>query len=1036
MFAARRTRRAPWLLVAALVVACTESPTTNEQQTGVPASLDIVAGNGQDGVVGTELTNPLVVRAEDSNGLPIVGQLVNFRVTTGGGSVFAGSGLTNALGIVQDRWTLGTSTADSQRVEARAIDPNTGARIVFATFKATPLPGPAQSLTKTGGDAQTGALGAALIDSLAVRVADSYGNPVPGATVTWAASAGSGAVSPATSQTNAQGIARTRWTLGSRFDTPHSVTATVGALAPASFSVTPTLPATASIIKVTGDGASATVGVAMAESLAVRVQLSGGQVVPGVQVSWSVSGGNGTVAPAASTTQGDGIARVRLTPGTTAGPNVVAASVTGVTPVQFTITGTAGPPASLAKVSGDGQQGTVAQALSQPLVIRVLDQHGNAVPNAAVTWTASAGTATPGGAATNTNGEATATWTLGQMAGPHTLTAAVAGVPAAQFTASARAGAVSALTVVGGSGQSATAGSTLPTPVQVHARDSFGNSVSDVAITFAASNGGSFSPATATTDAAGNASAQWTLGPTAGGQTATMSQGGVSTTTTATATSGTATVLAAVSGSGQAGIAGDPLPEPLVVRVTDANSNRVAGAVVTWSVGSSCGSVSAGSSVTDASGAAQTSWTLGSSGRACAGGVSAAVSGAASVLFTARFLGRTAERLDAGNFVEQVGTIDVPVTLVLTVTDASENPVPGVGVTWSRTEGNGTPASSSGVTDSFGRASVVFTPGTIAGNNRITAAVAGLGSAEYLVWTRALDAERTVIVSGDGQTGAPGQKLAQPIVVRVEDKYGNGVYDVPVLFQVRSGGGHIELRSVNTDQTGRASAVWALGTPGVQEATASAASGVTFMATSVEGAGDGLIIVAGNEQRFTVSSFQTSIFLAPVTVRVVSRVGEPVSGVPVTWRVQGRATTVTSDGTGLSTLSTGRIDLPALGPVSFTATLPNGTVTTGYAILVSDGSGRFAAPSHTGPTTARVGRRLAGRVVVSCADRQGAPVSCGVFTHNATFNGPGGQVIPAPGLFPPGRLEYFWIMPDTPGTYYFAASAGGISNQISANAVP
>ena len=59
------------------------------------------------------------------------GETTSFRVTAVGGSVFAGSSVTNASGISQERWTLGTSTSDSQRLEARAVDNTTGAPIVF-----------------------------------------------------------------------------------------------------------------------------------------------------------------------------------------------------------------------------------------------------------------------------------------------------------------------------------------------------------------------------------------------------------------------------------------------------------------------------------------------------------------------------------------------------------------------------------------------------------------------------------------------------------------------------------------------------------------------------------------------------------------------------------------------------------------------------------------------------------------------------------------------------------------------------------------
>ena len=73
--------RVPLLIGVVLFLSC-DSP-TEPDETHIPASLDIVAGNSQEGVVGTELANPLVVRVEDASGNPVAGQLVNFRVTAG-----------------------------------------------------------------------------------------------------------------------------------------------------------------------------------------------------------------------------------------------------------------------------------------------------------------------------------------------------------------------------------------------------------------------------------------------------------------------------------------------------------------------------------------------------------------------------------------------------------------------------------------------------------------------------------------------------------------------------------------------------------------------------------------------------------------------------------------------------------------------------------------------------------------------------------------------------------------------------------------
>jgi List-Bact-rpt repeat protein len=112
-------------------------------------TMQIVGGNGQQGLVGRELPEPLVVRVLDARGRPVKGQLVSFRVTAGGGTMYAGEGLTNANGIAQDWWTLGPYLGDNS-VEVRAVDPATGAKQNFGTFSAT-AHFPTFTLTVTAG---------------------------------------------------------------------------------------------------------------------------------------------------------------------------------------------------------------------------------------------------------------------------------------------------------------------------------------------------------------------------------------------------------------------------------------------------------------------------------------------------------------------------------------------------------------------------------------------------------------------------------------------------------------------------------------------------------------------------------------------------------------------------------------------------------------------------------------------------------------------------------------------------------------------
>lgn len=123
-----------WSAVVVCTLAACAAPADVNQVTP-PLSMSVVSGNGQHAPPGTELPNPLVARVEDAHGHAVAGQIVNFRVVSGDGSVFAGAAISNRNGLVQERWTLGFGGL--QRLEARAIDPATGARLTFAVFTAT-----------------------------------------------------------------------------------------------------------------------------------------------------------------------------------------------------------------------------------------------------------------------------------------------------------------------------------------------------------------------------------------------------------------------------------------------------------------------------------------------------------------------------------------------------------------------------------------------------------------------------------------------------------------------------------------------------------------------------------------------------------------------------------------------------------------------------------------------------------------------------------------------------------------------------------
>ncbi|MGQ0766980.1 MAG: Ig-like domain-containing protein [Gemmatimonadota bacterium] len=206
---------------------------------------------------------------------------------------------------------------------------------------------------------------------------------------------------------------------------------------------TPTPPPQARLLsKMDGDLQTGAVGTALPVTPRVRVATSGGAAAAGVQVTFVVSAGGGSIGQTTATTDAAGEASPgSWSLGQTPGENTITASVSGATPtsVSFTATATPGPPSQLAKVAGDNQRAVSQFPVGTRPSVRVADRFNNPVSGATVTFavTAGSGTVTGGSQTTGNDGVATAGgWTLGSV-GVNSLSATVAGaaVPAAVFTA-------------------------------------------------------------------------------------------------------------------------------------------------------------------------------------------------------------------------------------------------------------------------------------------------------------------------------------------------------------------------------------------------------------------------------------------------------------------------------------------------------------------------------------------------------------------------------------------------------------------------
>ena len=159
-------------------------------------------------------------------------------------------------------------------------------------------------------------------------------------------------------------------------------------------------------------------------------------------------------------------------------------ALAGLLPAVMTCGGdSTGPslPAALSRVGGDGQSAAVGQALSSPLVVKVVDASGSAVQGVAVTWAVASGggSLSPSSSTTDAQGLASTTWTLGLIAGSNSATARVAGAAAitpVSFTATAQAGPAGKLSFTV-QPSAVGAGAAISPAVQVTVQDALGNTV-------------------------------------------------------------------------------------------------------------------------------------------------------------------------------------------------------------------------------------------------------------------------------------------------------------------------------------------------------------------------------------------------------------------------------------------------------------------------------------------------------------------------------------------------------------------------------
>ena len=566
----------------------------------------------------------LQVKVTDGTGAPVQGYTVAWATGPSSGSVSAPTSVTDASGTAGITWTLGTQ-AGPQSTTAMA----TGLTGSPVTFTITAMAGAAAQLGVATQPSAAAQSGVAFVLQPAVRLQDSFGNPVAqaGVTVTAGIATGGGTLGgTATANTDASGVATftdlaITGTVGSR---TLSFSA-AGLTGTTSASISITAGAAAQLGIVTQPSATAQAGVAFGQQPIIQVEDASGNPVaqPGVTVTADIASGGGALGGTATATTGaDGRAVfTALSITGTIGPRTLSFSAAGLTgATSGVIDVTAGAAAQLGITTQPSATAQAGVAFGQQPVAQLQDGFGNPVAQAGVTVTAAiaSGGGTLGGTATATTDAAGAAvftdLSIGGTVGNRTLSFAASGLTGATSSAiNVTAGPATQLTLTIQPSATAQSGVAFGQQPAVQLRDGFGNPVAQAGVTVTAaiaSGGGALGgTATATTDASGVATfTDLSIAGTVGNRTLSFAATGLTgaTSNTIILTAGAPAQLAIVtqpSATAQNGATFDQQP---VIQLQDIGGNPVAQAGITVTVAIASGGTLGGTTtaMTDPNGQA------------------------------------------------------------------------------------------------------------------------------------------------------------------------------------------------------------------------------------------------------------------------------------------------------------------------------------------------------------------------------------------------------------------------------------------------
>jgi hypothetical protein len=164
--------------------------------------------------------------------------------------------------------------------------------------------------------------------------------------------------------------------------------------------------------------------------------------------------------------------------------------------------------------------------------------------------------------------------------------------------------------------------------------------------------------------------------------------------------------------------------------------------------------------------------------------------------------------VNPGPFAGTVGE-DLTAPLQVEVTDADGRGVPGVAVRFVVTAGSGSVgvgnlggSSFTDTTDQDGAAEALWTLGTAAGEHLASASVTGLTTIEYSATAEPGPPAAALVIEASAFIAPVSSPTDEPLAVRVEDEFGNGVAGALVNWAALSGGAGVTAASSTADEDG------------------------------------------------------------------------------------------------------------------------------------------------------------------------------------------------------------------------------------------